>query len=1221
MAIEDAADQVGVPPPAAPPAGAQPASWEDVITAVAKKYQIDPRVAIALGKTESSLRPNPPDAGKGATGMFQIMPATAKDYGRDPSVPIQNIEIGMQKFRTLLDANNNDVIEAARQYNAGRGKPTSVTDPYITAFLKNLGAPAPATAATGGGGGAKPSGRVVFDQAKYDAALKAFNEQEAERAKRPVVSAAGAQGIRASRPEEVFAQEHPFLAGFDPRSREGRKTLMGVAGGLVGGTLGTLALPGWGTVGGGAIGASLGGAAEQAFEEYLGTVPPSAGLTPGLRILEAGGQQGLYELLGQAAAYPLRWAGRRLVQGGVSKAAQQYFEAQRTDAMNALYKTLNDMRTYHGQAGVAADQAARAAAAKAAGAEQVAGDVARFATQTGADVARGRAAQVATQGAKDVAAAQAAGEAGVGRAQDITANALRVAQQGAQGGVRSAEEQAAADLAAAQAAGRTAQEQAAAPITDTLLATSPPSQAQAGRAVAEVFAGPGRAARNAAGQEVKAAAEAGGSADISSIYDEARRIAEEELAPPEQGFPRVGEPPPIPDNPHAFPPEVQTIEGAWKYARASAEEHGYTGTMAKLRDLFDAAVEKARGYVGDLAGAEAEGGGAKQLLEKIRDYGGIGPDKGYQGEIDRLWDSSSNRLKRGGAAASGSLGGVKGVLKAAAEGPWQKRTGGHSLDGMAELLRQDPQFSHITGPTELLAELQQARGAGATVTNVPGMLSALEKEGGVVPGTRWWEDVSFEPGQLEGLTEKMTDAQLQELVKHPAMTRVINRILNTGGRETPRAQVHAWASELQQSIQGSYDKVVKSQVTNITQKLAGLMKATLHEDPRYAAASKAYQSVVKLFTEGHGPLIKRVALDAPERIVQAMRMDQPTAASMLMKVLQDVSGSVGSAEEQAAGRAAGENAVKSVQSSWLYHNLLDGGIEGLDSRLAKLDRYPEFERAVFGDADARSVMENLRTVNAAIKRAGEAAITQEAAAKAAGKQGVQAATEAGQAGLAAAKELGAQRLAAAKAAGATGVEAAQQTAGQATQAARDVAAGQIRDVRRAGQVAQRGVVGQDKAAAEAARQAEEAARLQRTGDIRAQQERIRQQRTTPLPPTVKGGKVQDEAAFYTSTLAPGGQRDPARVGADVATTLLRFRSYYGMLPLARLVLKGATDRDLLTYVVHNKGATAWLVKNLVASHKPGAVLAQGARLAGRGSQNVLSDLAGTPPPPPQENRR
>lgn len=133
-------------PPGAPATGDTPASWEDIISGVAKKYQIDPRLAVAIAQTESSMKPGAV-SDKGATGLMQLMPATAARWKVNINDPLDNIRGGMQEMRSLLDQHNGDVTMALRRYYASPNAPDSVSDPYVQKVLGRL-KPTAATPAT-----------------------------------------------------------------------------------------------------------------------------------------------------------------------------------------------------------------------------------------------------------------------------------------------------------------------------------------------------------------------------------------------------------------------------------------------------------------------------------------------------------------------------------------------------------------------------------------------------------------------------------------------------------------------------------------------------------------------------------------------------------------------------------------------------------------------------------------------------------------------------------------------------------------------------------------------------------------------------------------------------------------------------------------------------------------------------------------------------------------
>lgn len=86
-----------------------------------RRYRIDPLLIYAQMGQESSYRSRALSH-KGATGLMQLMPMTARRMGvTDIYDPQQNIEGGVKYMRLLLDMFNGDLALALAGYNAGEG--------------------------------------------------------------------------------------------------------------------------------------------------------------------------------------------------------------------------------------------------------------------------------------------------------------------------------------------------------------------------------------------------------------------------------------------------------------------------------------------------------------------------------------------------------------------------------------------------------------------------------------------------------------------------------------------------------------------------------------------------------------------------------------------------------------------------------------------------------------------------------------------------------------------------------------------------------------------------------------------------------------------------------------------------------------------------------------------------------------------------------------------
>lgn len=97
------------------------AKIDGFITDSCKRYNIDPLLVYAQMHQESGFKLRAL-SNKGASGLMQLMPATARRFGvTDIYDPKQNIDAGVKYMRWLLDTFNGDVILALAGYNAGEG--------------------------------------------------------------------------------------------------------------------------------------------------------------------------------------------------------------------------------------------------------------------------------------------------------------------------------------------------------------------------------------------------------------------------------------------------------------------------------------------------------------------------------------------------------------------------------------------------------------------------------------------------------------------------------------------------------------------------------------------------------------------------------------------------------------------------------------------------------------------------------------------------------------------------------------------------------------------------------------------------------------------------------------------------------------------------------------------------------------------------------------------
>ena len=94
-------------------------AWAPLIERVAREQRLHPELLHAVVRVESAYDPKAVSA-KGAVGLMQLMPATAKRFWvSDREDPRQNLNAGARYLRELLGRFDNDLTLALAAYNAG----------------------------------------------------------------------------------------------------------------------------------------------------------------------------------------------------------------------------------------------------------------------------------------------------------------------------------------------------------------------------------------------------------------------------------------------------------------------------------------------------------------------------------------------------------------------------------------------------------------------------------------------------------------------------------------------------------------------------------------------------------------------------------------------------------------------------------------------------------------------------------------------------------------------------------------------------------------------------------------------------------------------------------------------------------------------------------------------------------------------------------------------
>ena len=120
-----------VPPAEARPAASQAAPAAEslpqlpqdpraMVREAALRSGLPPEFVESVAQIESGFRPGAVSP-KGAMGVMQLMPGTARMLGADPADTAQNIDAGTRLLRELLLKYDGDVVKALAAYNAGEG--------------------------------------------------------------------------------------------------------------------------------------------------------------------------------------------------------------------------------------------------------------------------------------------------------------------------------------------------------------------------------------------------------------------------------------------------------------------------------------------------------------------------------------------------------------------------------------------------------------------------------------------------------------------------------------------------------------------------------------------------------------------------------------------------------------------------------------------------------------------------------------------------------------------------------------------------------------------------------------------------------------------------------------------------------------------------------------------------------------------------------------------
>lgn len=218
--------QESVPIPSLrPQAQAQPQRkvlYDRIVDQLAQAEGIDPEVVTLFKSATLPLESNYNPAAispKGAIGLSQLMPATAREVGVNPNDPIDNLRGGLRYLQKVYKENKGDPRLALAAYNAGPGAvqkyggvpPFPETQRYVEEGLKRY-QPSEAGRAQVDAPARTPSGMTQTPELiNLDNALRVNREEE-----QAILSMASQHGVL----------DHPQVKARLDRLREDRKELL-----------------------------------------------------------------------------------------------------------------------------------------------------------------------------------------------------------------------------------------------------------------------------------------------------------------------------------------------------------------------------------------------------------------------------------------------------------------------------------------------------------------------------------------------------------------------------------------------------------------------------------------------------------------------------------------------------------------------------------------------------------------------------------------------------------------------------------------------------------------------------------------------------------------------------------------------------------------------------------------------------------------------------------
>lgn len=238
----------------------------------------------------------------------------------------------------------------------------------------------------------------------------------------------------------------------------------------------------------------------------------------------------------------------------------------------------------------------------------------------------------------------------------------------------------------------------------------------------------------------------------------------------------------------------------------------------------------------------------------------------------------------------------------------------------------------------------------------------------------------FTPEQVARLAERNPELGLMQIPADHPLPSTLDRIREAIGtqEEIPFEDAHKMKRLLDDAV--NWDSPAKKQVQQITKGFRQTLRESMTGHQPYDEATAAYRDVSKLYgSKSLARSLQRQAVDDPESLVRAIKGNQPTKLQALKEiVLQHAA--IGGGKDQ------GEAAWTAIRGAWTFEHVIKKGPARLTETIGKLD--PDFVATMYGDADGKVVLDNLRQLGQAYESAVERAAEQLKVTTRAGKASV-----------------------------------------------------------------------------------------------------------------------------------------------------------------------------------------------------------------------------------------